>query len=59
MQRKREWLVEALRPEEDLIYFLRSYSEGTEVLPDISPTTFIAELHQRWLARNGALMIGA
>lgn len=58
MQRKREWLVEALRPEEDLIYFLRSYSEGTEVLPDISPTTFIAELHQRWLARNGAVAEG-
>jgi hypothetical protein len=53
-QRKREWLVEALKPEEELIYFLKSYSEGTEILSDISPAAFIVELHQRWLARNGA-----
>lgn len=53
-QRKREWLVEALQPEEGLIYFLKSYSASTEVLSDISPAAFIAELHQRWLARNGA-----
>lgn len=53
-QRKREWLIEALKPEEELIYFLKSYSEGTEVLSDISPATFIAELYQRWQARYGA-----
>ncbi len=54
-QRKREWLIEALKPEEELIYFLKSYSEGTEILSDISPAAFIAELHQRWLARHGAV----
>lgn len=54
-QRKREWLIEALKPEEELIYFLKSYSEGTEMLSDISPAAFIAELHQRWLARHGAV----
>lgn len=53
-QRKREWLIEALQPEEELIYFLKSYSEGTEILSDISPAAFTAELHQRWLARYGA-----
>lgn len=53
-QRKREWLVEALQAEEELIYFLKSYSAGTEILSDISPTVFIAELHQRWLTRHGA-----
>lgn len=52
-QRKREWLIEALKPEEELIYFLRSYSEGTEILSGISPAAFIAELHQRWLVRQG------
>ncbi len=52
-QRKREWLIEASNPEEELIYFLKSYSEGTEVLSDISPAAFIAELYQRWLARHG------
>ena len=52
-QRKREWMIEALKPEEELIYFLKSYSEGTEILSDISPAAFIAELHQRWLARYG------
>lgn len=53
-QRKREWLIEAMKPEEELIFFLKSYSEGTEILSDISPVAFIAELHQRWLARYGA-----
>lgn len=53
-QRKREWLIDALQPEKELIYFLESYSEGTEVLSDISPQSFIQQLSQRWLARHGA-----
>ncbi|MCW5600392.1 toll/interleukin-1 receptor domain-containing protein [Nitrosomonas sp.] len=55
-QRKREWLIEAMKPEEELIFFLKSYSEGTEILSDISPSAFIAELYRRWLERNGAEM---
>lgn len=52
-QRKREWLIDALQPEKELIYFLESYSEGTEVLSDISPQSFIQQLAQRWLVRHG------
>ncbi len=51
-QRKREWLIEEISLDKSLVYFLESYSKRTEVLSDISPTAFIAELHQRWLARN-------
>lgn len=50
-QRKREWLIEARSLDQSLIYFLESFSGGTEILSDISPTTFVAELHRRWLAR--------
>ncbi|MCP5245032.1 MAG: toll/interleukin-1 receptor domain-containing protein [Burkholderiales bacterium] len=51
-QRKREWLIENKLLDKNLIYFLESYSSGTKVISDISPIAFIAELHQRWLARN-------
>ena len=51
-QRKREWLIENKLLDENLIYFLESYSSGTKVISDISPVAFIAELHQRWLARS-------
>lgn len=53
-QRKREWLIDAMQPEAELIYFLESYSEGTEILSDISPQSFTQQLSQRWLARHGA-----
>ena len=52
-QRKREWLIDGLQPEKELIYFLESYSEGTEILSDISPQSFTQQLAQRWLARHG------
>ena len=53
-QRKREWLIDALQPEKELIYFLESYSEGTEILTDISPQIFAQQLAQRWLTRHGS-----
>jgi TIR domain-containing protein/SIR2-like protein len=52
--RKREWLIDAQSIDKDLVYFLESFSGGTEILSDISPSTFIAELHQRWLVRHGS-----
>lgn len=50
-QRKREWLIGEQALDKNLIYFLQSFSGGTEILSDISPAAFIAELHRRWLAR--------
>ncbi|SFK35135.1 TIR domain-containing protein [Nitrosomonas aestuarii] len=54
-QRKREWLIENNCLDKNLVYFLESYSTGTKLISDISPTAFISELHQRWLARNKAV----
>lgn len=53
-QRRREWLIESLRPEGGLIRFLRTYSQETEILSDIPPHEFVRQLHQRWLTRHGA-----
>lgn len=50
-QRKREWLIGEQALDKSLIYFLQSFSGGTEILSDISPGAFIVELHRRWLAR--------
>ncbi len=51
-QRKWEWLIEDRALDKTLVYFLESYSTGTKIVSDIAPVSFIAELHQRWLARN-------
>ena len=50
---KREWMVEQLAPQESLTCFLRSYSKETEVLSDLPPAQFVAELHRRWLEDRG------
>lgn len=50
---KREWMVEQLAPQESLTCFLRSYSKETEVLSDLPPVQFVAELHRRWLEDRG------
>jgi hypothetical protein len=47
---RREWLVEPLANQENLAAFLRSYSADTELLPDVPPAGFVAELHARWSA---------
>ena len=52
VQRKREWLIDEQSLDKDLIFFLESFSGGTEILSDISPAAFIAELHQRWSTRH-------
>jgi len=52
---KREWLVEA--PGADatgLTTFLRAHTSDTELLSDMAPTEFVAELHRRWMAEAGA-----
>jgi TIR domain len=53
-EERREWLIEPLAPEESLTCFLRSYSKDTEILSDIPPGDFVAELHRRWMAEHGA-----
>jgi hypothetical protein len=51
---KREWLIEAPQPEAGLTGFLRSYSRDTEVLSQMAPAQFVAELHRRWSADQAA-----
>lgn len=50
---RREWLIEQPQNNESFIYFLHSYSKDTEVLSDIPPVEFVAELHRRWMSENG------
>jgi len=56
---KREWLIEQLQPEEGLIGFLRCYSKDTEILSEMPPVDFVAELHARWMAERSAEEQGA
>ncbi len=51
---RRSWLIEQLQPEESFTCFLNSYGGGTEVLSDLSPVEFVAELHKRWMDEHGA-----
>src|SRR5262249_52922094 len=51
-KKTRAWLVEDIANQPDLKLLLRSYSNQTEILSDLSPQEFIAELHARWLARH-------
>ena len=51
-QLRREWLIEQLPPNESLTCFLHSYSKDVDILSDISPVDFVAELHRRWMAKN-------
>lgn len=51
---KREWLVEELQDEPGLVTFLRNYSHDTEILADVPPLEFVAELLRRWQADNDA-----
>jgi hypothetical protein len=51
-EKRREWFVEPLKPEESLTCFLQSYSKDTKILADSAPMDFVAELHRRWMAEN-------
>ena len=51
---KREWMIEQLQPEESLIGFLRSYSKDTQILAQVPPVEFVAELHRRWMDGRAA-----
>ena len=53
-RRKREWMIERLRPEESLTLFLHSYSKDTEILSHMEPAAFVDELHRRWMQQHGA-----
>lgn len=50
---RREWLIEELRPDESLTCFLNIYSKDTQILSEIPPVEFVAELHRRWSAEHG------
>lgn len=50
--RKREWLIDGQTLDKNLIYFLESFSGGIEIISDTSPSSFVADLHQRWLKRH-------
>jgi hypothetical protein len=55
---RRSWLIEQLKPEESFTYFLKSYGTGTEVLSDLSPIEFVAELYRRWMNEHGTAAEG-
>jgi hypothetical protein len=46
----KQWLVERFDKENPFVGFLRAYSPRTEVLGDLDPAPFVAELHKRWKA---------
>jgi hypothetical protein len=50
----RTWLIEPLSPTESLTCFLRGYAKDTEVLADVPPVEFVAELHDRWMREQDA-----
>ena len=47
----KQWLVERLDKEDPFVGFLGAYSPYTEVLSDLDPVQFVAELHKRWQAQ--------
>lgn len=55
---RRSWLIEQLKPEESFTCFLTSYGTGTEVLSDLSPIEFVAELYRRWINEHGTAAEG-
>lgn len=57
---KREWLIEAPGADASgLTTFLRAYSSDSEVLSDLAPIDFVAELHRRWSAESGPVPTAA
>jgi hypothetical protein len=53
-KKRREWLVDPPEAGGGLVTFLRAFSGETEVLGDMPPAQFAAELHRRWLAARPA-----
>jgi len=51
---RHEWLIEQLPPTESLTCFLRSYSKDVEILSEVSPVDFVAEMHRRWMVTRAA-----
>lgn len=47
---KREWVVEEFGPDASLAGFLQDHSRGTQILSQLRPVEFVAELHRRWMA---------
>ncbi|WHZ22233.1 MAG: hypothetical protein OJF47_001345 [Nitrospira sp.] len=52
---RRSWLIEQLKQEESFTRFLDSYGTDTEVLSDLSPVEFVAELYRRWMNEHGTV----
>jgi hypothetical protein len=48
---KFSWLVEPLEPEESLTCFLRAFNADTEIVSELPPVEFVAELYRRWRAK--------
>ncbi|KNZ31012.1 MAG: hypothetical protein AD742_19725 [Methylibium sp. NZG] len=50
----RQLLVERFATEDPFVGFLRDYSPYTEVLSELDPVQFVAELHRRWVEQAPA-----
>jgi TIR domain len=55
----KQWLVERFDKEDPFVGFLGAYSPYTEVLGDMDPVQFVAELHKRWKAQAPESTTGA
>jgi len=49
-KRKREWLIEPVDAPQ--VTFLKAYSRDTEIVSDIEPVEFVADLYRRWRERS-------
>ena len=55
----KQMLVERLATEDPFVGFLRDFSPYTEVLSELDPVQFVAELHRRWTEQAPAAPAGA
>lgn len=47
---EQEWVIEQGEPESSLTGFVRSHSRNTQMLSELRPVEFVAELYRRWMA---------
>lgn len=53
LKRAHEWLIDDSMPGSDLTVFLKNFSRETDVISNMRPERFVAELYERWSARRG------
>jgi TIR domain len=54
---QRSWLIEDLKPEDNLTVFLNNYSSVSQILSQSSPVEFVNELYTRWKDKYGGMQV--